>query len=141
MLLFFLKQKSFEVQWNMVEELTIEQTEKELFELDALITDGTNNLIPVQFEYPGTDKIVGVYIRPITTTELTNATRGGGNIFTNVLTVALYNQQKEHFSDEFLGRIPAGVAVELYKKIAEVSGIPTEDKELEKKQLDKLMGF
>lgn len=126
----------------MVDELTIEQTDRELFELDALITDGTDNFIPVQFEYPGTDKIVGVYIRPITTTELTNATRGGGsNIFTNVLTVALYNQQKEHFSEEFLGKIPAGVAVELYKKIAEVSGIPTEDKELEKKQLDKLMGF
>ena len=125
----------------MVEELRINETEEEIMELDALITGGTDNYVPVQFEYPGTDKIVGVYIRPITTTESTNSTRMGGNIFVNILSFALFNKEKENFSKEVLEGLPAGVAMELYKKIAEISGIPTEDKELQEKQMDKLMGF
>lgn len=125
----------------MVDELRINETEEEILELDALITGGTDNVIPVQFEYPGTDKIVGVYIRPITTTEFTNSSRMGGNVLVNILSYALYNKQKENFDKEKLDKLPAGVVVELYKKIAEISGIPTEDKELQKKQMDKLMGF
>lgn len=142
MLLFFLKHEKHNKGELNMDELKIETTkDEEVFELDALITQGVDNYIPVKFEYPGTDKVVGVYIRPITTGEFTNATREGGNIFTNILKFALYKKDKEHFSDEVLEKIPAGVALELYKKIAEVSGIPTEDKELEKKQMDKLMGF
>ena len=45
------------------------QKEEEIFELDQIITEGTNAKIPFTFIYPNTTKKVGVLIRPLSTNE------------------------------------------------------------------------
>ena len=124
------------------DELTIAPVNEELFDLETLITEGTDAYIPLKFVYPNTDKTVGVYVKPLTTQEFVDATRGRENIFVNVLGIALFNKDKQPFPVPVIEKLPAGVVMELYKKIAEISGIPTEDKDnVSQEMVDKLMGF
>ena len=114
----------------------------EIFDLESLIVDGVDNFIPLKFEYPNTDKVVGVFVRPITTVEFTNATRQGlGDIFVNVLAETLYDNNKNLIPREIIEKLPAGITIELYKKVADISGIPTENKEKEEQLTKELMGF
>ena len=127
-------------------ELKIEPVQEEVFDLEQLIINGTDTLIPLQFIYPGTNKKVGVYIRPVTSQEFANATNphniNDTNFFITIVADALYNKNKEPFSKEFLAKLPAGVVLELYKKIAEISGIPTEPNSNQQQELvNRLMGF
>lgn len=131
------------MQINETEELTVEQINDEVFDLETLITEGTDAYVPLKFKYPNTDKTVGVYIKPVTSQEFVNATRlGENNIFINVVAMALFGQNKKQIPIEIIQKLPAGVVIELYKKIAEISGIPTEQNdEVNKEMVDKLMGF
>ena len=114
----------------------------EIFDLESLIVDGVDNFIPLRFEYPNTDKVVGVFVRPIKTVEFTNAARQGlGDIFVNVLSETLYDNNKNLIPREIIEKLPAGITIELYKKVAEISGIPTENKEKEEQLTKELMGF
>ena len=127
----------------MDKEIQVEPVNEELFDLETLITEGTDAYVPLKFKYPNTDKIVGVYIKPVTSQEFVNATRlGENNIFINVVAMALFGQNKKQIPIEIIEKLPAGVVIELYKKIAEISGIPTEqNEEVNKEMVDKLMGF
>jgi len=123
-------------------ELIIEPVNDEVFDMENLIVEGTDAYIPLKFVYPNTDKTVGVYIKPLTTQEFLNATRGGENVFINVLNQALVNKNKEPFSLEVLQKLPAGVVMELYKKVAEISGIPTDNNNVNQTEMvDRMMGF
>lgn len=122
--------------------MSVEQVEEEIFDLETLITDGTDNFVPLKFIYPGKDKAVGVYVRPITTVEFTNASRNPRELITNVVKTALYDRNKQKFPPHIIDKMAAGVTIELYKKIAEISGIPTTpDDNVSNEMMDKLMGF
>lgn len=125
---------------NNNEEITIEPVNKDIYDLEALITDGTDNYIPLKFVYPGKDKTVGVYIRPINTVEFTNASRNPREVVINVVKTALYDTKKQLIPSEVIDKLPAGVTIELYKKIAEISGIPV-DEQVNEELVEKLMGF
>lgn len=123
-------------------EIQIEPVNDEVFDLETLINEGTDAYIPLKFVYPNTNKTVGVFIKPVTTQEFVNATRGGNNIFINVINGNLFDKNREPIKTEIIEKLPAGVTLELYKKIAEISGIPTEqNKEVNQEMVDKLMGF
>ena len=123
--------------------LNVEPTAtNEVFELETLIVSGTDNFLPLKFKYPNTDKVVGVFIRPVSTTEFANAINANGDIFTEILSVSLYDNNKNLIPKNIIERMPVGLCIELYKKVAEISGIPTDnDKEVSKEMVDKLMGF
>jgi len=122
------------------EEIRVEPVQQEVYDLEALITDGVDNYIPLKFIYPGQDKTVGVYIRPINTAEFTNASRQPSEIIINVVKTALYDTKKQLISSDVIEKLPAGVTIELYKKIAEISGIPVNE-EVDKELVEKIMGF
>lgn len=122
--------------------LPIENINDELFDLETLITEGTEAYIPLKFQYPGTDKVVGVYVKPVTSQEFVDATRGPNNIFIDVLNGALFNNNKEAIPLDIIKKLPAGVVMELYKKIADISAIPLEENEkVTKEMIEKFMGF
>ena len=121
-------------------ELQINQ-EEEVFDLESLIIDGTENLIPLSIQMPGNNKKAGVYIRPINTTEFTQAIRGQDSVFVEVLRIALYNKNKELFRPDAIAGLPAGVAIKLYKEIAGISGIPTDNEDVSEEVVNHLMGF
>ena len=127
---------------NNDNELTIEPVNDEVLDLETLITEGTDAYVPLKFVYPNTDKTVGVYVKPLTTQEFLNSTRGGNNVFIDVLNQALVNKNKEPFSLEVLQKLPAGVVMELYKKVSEISGIPTDNANVNQTEMvDRMMGF
>lgn len=122
------------------ETVQVEQLNEEIFDLEALITDGVDNYLPLKFIYPGKNKTVGVYIRPVTTAEFTNASRNPREVIINVVKTALYDRNKQKMPEYVVDKLPAGVTIELYKKIAEMSGIPVEEN-VSEEIMDKLMGF
>ena len=125
-----------------MQEIQIEPVNEEIFDLESLIVEGTDAYIPLKFIYPNTDKTVGVFIKPLTSQEFVNATRGTSNIFINVLDGALFDNNKQPVPRNIIEKLPAGVVMELYKKIAEISGIPTEqNEEVNQEVLDRMMGF
>lgn len=126
----------------MDKDLKIEPVNDEVFDLETLIVEGTDAYVPLKFVYPNTDKTVGVFVKPITTTEFMNMTQTEGNMFIKTLRVTLFNRDKEPFKEELLQQLPAGVVMELYRKVAEISGIQLEEnKQTTQEILDRLMGF
>lgn len=121
-------------------ELTIEPVNEEIFDLETLITDGTESFIPLKFVFPGTDKTVGVFIKPVLTREFANAANSPGFILSNVVKIALYDRNKNLVSPQVVDNLPAGVVMELYKKIAEISGIPI-DNDAAEDIMNRFMGF
>ena len=114
--------------------------DEKIFDLSEVVTEGKDTYVPLKFQYPNTDKIVGVYVRPILANELTEAARKKGGILNNLLSDALYDNNKKLIPKEIVEQLPAGVTVELYKKIAEISGIPTDDVDNDA-LMEKYMGF
>lgn len=128
------------MQIQETQELTIEPVNEEIFDLETLITQGTDSFIPLKFIYPGTEKTVGVFIKPISTKEFNEAMSFKDNIIMSILSFALYDNNKTPVPQNIIEQLPAGVTLELYKKVAEISGIPTEPEDSDK-ITDKLMGF
>lgn len=124
----------------MDQEFNIDIDEK-LFDLSEVVTEGTDAFVPLKFEYPNTDKIVGVYIKPILAKELTEAARKRGGVLNNILDGVLFDNNKEPVPREVIDKLPAGVTLELYNKIAEISGIPTEKEVNTNELVEKYMGF
>lgn len=122
------------------EPVTLEPTTEEIFDLESLVADGVDNFIPLKFIYPNKNKKVGVYVRPITTVEFTNASRTPREVIINVVKTALYDTNKNKIPPQIIDKLPAGVTIELYKKIAEISGIPVEENPSDE-MMEKLMGF
>lgn len=129
-----------ELNSNLNNELTIEPVNEELYDLESLITEGTDSFIPLKFVFPGTDKKVGVFIRPVLTKEFTDAANSPGFIISNLVKIALYDRNKKLFPAQVIDNLPAGVVIELYKKIADISGIPTKEQSSEE-VVERMMGF
>lgn len=120
--------------------INVEPVNEQIFDLETLITGGTDNYVPLKFIYPNTEKTVGVYVRPITTVEFTNASRNPRTVILEVVKTALYDRNKQPINGAVVDNLPAGVTIELYKKIAEISGIPTEEK-VSEEMMERIMGF
>lgn len=116
----------------------------EVFDLETLILDGENAKIPITFIYPNTDKTVGVMIRPVTTSEynqvLRKSERLGLQFLVEILKIALYKMDGTPFPQELIGKLPAGVCAELVEKINDISGIKSNEEDLNKVNAE-LLGF
>lgn len=112
----------------------------EIFDLEALVTDGVDAKVPIVIKYPktledGTVKMVkaGAMIRPLTNVEWNNSTRL--NRSTNAKTTnevellkkALYTRNGEQMPAKVVEDLPSGVVTELVKEVAVISGIDVEE--------------
>lgn len=123
------------------------QQEDEIFELDQIITEGTNAKIPFTFIYPNTTKKVGVLVRPLSTNEYQNAILTSKRLKTNFLLelarLGVSKMDETKFPDEILEDLPAGVITRITNEINRISGVDLVDgsEEVQQQLIDELMGF
>jgi len=115
----------------MVEELHIEAVNDELVDLESLIVEGTDALVPLKFIYPNSNKKTGVYLKPLVGKDFKgvdfNTTNG-----IKLLEGCLFDLNQNLINVEVIERLPAGVIVELVYKLLEISGIEVDEDKLKK---------
>ncbi|MBR0369697.1 MAG: hypothetical protein IJH63_03095 [Methanobrevibacter sp.] len=121
--------------------------EPKILKLEELLVDGVEVEVPITFDYPTANGIVPVsaIIRPLTTVEWEEATtksiRNDNKGFTlEIIGKGLLNDDGEPLNPELLKGMPIGVVNEIYKQVADISGI-REDKEEQYRLTRELMGF
>ena len=123
------------------------QQEDEIFELDQIITEGVNAKIPFTFNYPNTNKKVGVLVRPLSTNEYQNAILKSKRLKTNFLIeiakLGVYKMDESEFPDDLIMELPAGVITRITNEINRISGVELVDGSGDAQQqiFDDLMGF
>lgn len=112
--------------------------EEEYYDLETLITEGTDANIPIVIEFPNGKK-AQAQIRPISTGEFSTIYNGDvSELVVNVLSIALMNKKGEPLDPKLIKALPIGLPVKIVEKIFEISGIETnpEDQEKLKKDLE-----
>lgn len=113
----------------MVEELRIEPVNDELVDLETLILDGDDAFIPLKFIYPNTNKKTGVYLKPLTGEAFKGIDANNVDAI-SLLNGCLFDLEKNPVKLHVIEKLPAGVIVELYKKLSEISGIEMKEDNL-----------
>ncbi len=121
--------------------------EPKILKLEELLVDGVEVEVPITFDYPTANVIVPVsaIIRPLTTVEWEEATtksiRHDNKGFTlEIISKGLLNDDGDPLNPQLLKGMPMGVVNEIYKQVADISGI-REDKEEQYRLTRELMGF
>lgn len=109
-----------------MDELKINK-EKQHVTLEEAILQGGNALIPYDFDYPNTDFVVEVKLKPITSGELSDAGQRAklnpeSTVDLEVLKIAMFNVDETSFSDDIIMGLPAGLVLDLVWKIFDISG-------------------
>lgn len=109
-----------------MDELKINK-EKQHVTLEEAILQGGNALIPYDFDYPNTDFVVEVKLKPITSGELSDAGQRAelnpeSTVDLEVLKIAVFNVDETSFSDDIIMNLPAGLVLDLVWKIFDISG-------------------
>ena len=127
----------------MEEELEIKQTAK-FVTLEQAITEGSDALIPYEFNYPNSDLTVEVKLKPITNPELNEAMQQrkllNSSLDVELLKIALFNPDETPIDEYIISKLPAGVVAELTQKLADISGLKS-DKEAQDAMVKELVGF
>ena len=117
-------------------ELEIKQTSKTAT-LEQAILEGGDALIPFEFEYPNTDLIVEVGLKPLTLGSLPNTTGMGEEEVAKLLvTQSMFNKDGSEINSEVISKIPIGIVKKIRDKISEISGF-----NLDELQVDQLKRF
>ena len=113
--------------------------------LEQAITEGGSALIPYEFEYPNTNLIVEVKLKPITNPELTSIAQASelsdSSLDIELLKVAIFNTDGTSFEKELLEKLPAGVVMELAYKILDISGMDIDELSNRQSTVSQLPGF
>ena len=126
-----------------IEQLT--KTES-ITSLESLITEGAELEIPITFDYPTQNGLIkaSAIIKPVTAVEWENAQnyalKNHKEFMLKILEKGLLNDNGEPLPMKLLRKLPFGVANEIYKRIADVSGIK-EDREEQFELTKELLGI
>lgn len=113
-------------------ELEIQQTEEELFDLETLITEGVDARVPIEIEFPDGRK-AAAQIRPISTAEFQTIYNGDtSNILVNILETSLMNKKGEPLPRNLIEAMPIGLPTKLVQQIFDISGIEVDEEENKK---------
>ena len=116
----------------MVKELEINK-EKNLVNLEQAITQGGDALIPFEFEYPNTDLIVEVGLKPLTLGSLPNTGRLNEEEVAELLVKkSMFNMDGSEINPEIISKIPIGVLNKISDRISEISGFNLDDMDVKK---------
>ena len=107
-----------------MDELKIQETPDEIFDLETLITEGADARIPIEIEFPNGKKAAGL-ITPISTNEFSRIynTGGAAEILVNIVEAGLLNKNGEHLPRNLIESMPLGVTSKISNKICVISGI------------------
>lgn len=128
-----------------VKELEINE-DKNTFNLEDLIIEGTKVEIPITFDYPTNDGFVPVsaIIRPISSVEWNNTlqkySKNLNKFAVAILNIGLLSNDGEQISVELLEKMPAGIVDDILRQIQDLSGIK-QDKQEQYELTKELMGF
>ena len=107
-------------------------TEEEYFDLEELITEGTDAKVPIIIEFPDGKKAQAT-IRPISTGEFSTIYNGNASeLLVNVLTNALMNKNGDPLPPSLIKAMPVGVPTKIVEQIFKISGIETNPEDAEK---------
>ncbi len=101
--------------------------EEEYFDLETLITEGTNATVPITIEFPNGKKAKAL-IKPVLAKDLKKISFNFNNPFemmTEVLKISLLNSNGELLPDKLINGLPAGLPVKIAKEVFKISGIET----------------
>ena len=116
----------------MSKELKIEETTN-YATLEQAITEGGDALIPFEFEYPNTDLIVEVGLKPLTLSSIPNAGRLNEEEAAELIVKqAMFNMDGAEINPEVISKIPIGVLKKISDRISEISGFNLDDVEVDK---------
>ena len=107
---------------KLQEKELIALSDDEVFDLESLITDGTDAKVPITIKFPtrdGRTVKAAAMIRPLNSVEWNNSTRlnrSKSEKTTNeieLLKKALYTKDGKPFPKDLIEKIPAGVVLEI----------------------------
>lgn len=107
-----------------MEELNFNNDE-EYFDLEELITEGTNAKIPIVIEFPDGRKSKAL-IRPILAEDLKLVNFDFDKPFdmvVEILKMCLFNSKGEQLSEKFINGLPGGLPMKIGEQIFKISGI------------------
>lgn len=139
-----------ELQEKEIEQLNNDGLDvEEIYELDALISEGINAKVSLTFTYPNTDKKVGVMIRPLSTGEYRTAIQKAQKLhkvfFYELMKIGLYDSNGNPFPVDILEQLPFGVVTYIAGSINKISGMDLLNTEMSGGDMDKIvdtmMGF
>ena len=106
----------------MKQELEINQTD-ELFDLETLITEGADAIIPISIEFPD-GKCAAAKIKPVSTAQFRSLyTEDKADLIVNLLELSLLNKEGEHLSRSLIESMPLGVSSRISEQICVISGL------------------
>lgn len=106
--------------------------EEDYYDLETLITEGTDAHVPIIIEFPNGKK-AQAQIRPISTGEFSTIYNGdAAELLVNVLSTALMNKNGEPLSSSLIEAMPVGLPAKIVQQIFEISGIETNPEDAEK---------
>lgn len=118
----------------------------DVLSLETLITEGTELRIPITFDFPTQNglKKASAIIRPLTAVEWENAQnyaiKHKRDFAVKILEKGLLNDDGKELPYELIRKLPFGVVNEIYRRIADVSGVK-ENREEQFELTKELMGF
>lgn len=132
------------------EELENLSENEEIMDLENLIAGGIESRFPIIMEIPKGEKIIqaSARIRPLTSVELSNATKVALNKKLQLTTsydleivkMGLLTKDDKKFPVSFLEKLPGGVINDISLKIQKISGVKFNKAE-NIKLAEKMMGF
>ena len=103
-------------------EIKIKETQN-LVTLEQAITQGTDALIPFEFDYPNTDLTVEVALKPLTIDMVPNTSiMTEEQVVMVMVEKSMHNPDGSTISNELIHKIPLGTLKEISDKITEISG-------------------
>lgn len=99
----------------------------EYFDLETLITEGTEARVPIKIEFPNGKKAKAL-IRPVLAEDLKIIGFNFDNPFavmTEVLKISLLKSNGESLPAKLVDALPAGLPIKIAQQIFEISGIET----------------
>ena len=101
--------------------------EEEYFDLEMLITEGTDAKVPITIEFPNGKKAKAL-IKPVLAEDLKIIGFNFDNPFavmTEVLKISLFNSNGEPLPEKMIDGLPAGLPIKISTEIFKISGIET----------------
>lgn len=114
-----------------MKELEISKNE-EYFDLETLITEGSDAHVPIEVEFPNGKKAQAL-IKPISTGEFQSIYNGNAaELLVNVLAHSLMTKEGKSLSPTLIEAMPVGLPAKIVEQIFEISGIETNPEDAEK---------
>ena len=106
--------------------------EEDYYDLETLITEGTDAHVPIEVEFPNGKKAQAL-IKPISTGEFQSIYNGdAAKLLINVLSHSLMNKKGEPLSHTLIEAMPVGLPAKIVEQIFKISGIETNPEDAEK---------